>query len=1071
VKINQNALFGLLIILLLVPCAEAAGIAAPTGEMYINDSRIFSVTIADVESAEGLSFDLWYDPSLLSITDASANASFPDLDITANIDNEAGWLRILGTSVQQPITATDPTPIVDIAIQAGASAGSSDLLLSPAQYSSNFLPINFETIVNGTLTVLGVPGEPHAPVANFSATPTSGKVPLAVTFTDESSNAPTSWSWAFGDGTTSTAQHPTHTYDAAGTYTVPLTATNADGTDTETKTDYITVDALTPPGAGFSASPTSGKVPLEVTFADESSNAPTSWLWAFGDGTTSTAQHPVHTYATAGSYTVTLTAANADGSDAEIKTDYITVNALAPPGAGFSATPTSGKLPLEVTFTDESSNAPTSWAWTFGDGATSTAQHPVHTYGGAGTYTVTLTATNDDGTDAATKTDYIIVSDLAPPVANFSATPTSGTLPLEVTFTDESSNAPTSWSWAFGDGATSTAQHPVHTYSTAGTYTVTLTATNDDGTDAATKTDYIIVSDLAPPVANFSATPTSGKLPLEVTFTDESSNAPTSWSWAFGDGATSTAQHPVHTYGGAGTYTVTLTATNADGTDAETKADYITVSERAPPVANFSATPTSGKVPLEVTFTDTSTNAPTSWEWTFGDGATSTAQNPTHVYEAAGTYTVTLTATNADGSDVVTKADSITVEALALPVAAFSATPTSGKVPLEVTFTDASTNTPSSWSWAFGDGATSTEQHPVHTYEAAGTYTVTLTVTNADGSDTAIATDSITVDALNAPVAAFSASPTSGTAPLLVSFVDESSCAPTSWLWDFGDGANATEQHPVHLYETAGTYTVTLRVENGDGSDAAVKTGYITVTAGDTPTTGIPVAAFSATPASGTAPLKVQFVDESTNNPTSWLWAFGDGATSTAQHPSHTYAKVGTYTVTLTVCNEYGGAMITETNLIAVSAKPSPSSSGDDSYTAKDKTNNGKSPDSPPKEHPVKQDKVHQSTIDQSGSGVEGSPNEDDLGNTAGSIQARQRENGCETEQNGSADPASDDGGIPEQISLHTLLTSFGVFSGTVVFRKFGSPEEFDRMLSYLIKAIALGSVYLVYWIISLALF
>ncbi|MDG6257096.1 MAG: PKD domain-containing protein [Methanomicrobiaceae archaeon] len=872
--------------------------------MLINDSRIFSVTIADVESAEGLSFDLWYDPSLIAITSASANTSFPGLEITANIDNEAGWLRILGTSVQQPITATDPTPIVDIAIQAGASAGSGDLLLSPAQYSSNFLPINFETIVNGTLTVLGVPGEPQPPAANFSATPTSGKVPLAVTFADESTNAPTSWSWAFGDGATSTAQHPTHTYDAAGTYTVTLTAANDDGTDTATKTGYITVDALTPPVAAFSATPTSGKLPLAVTFTDESSNAPSSWSWAFGDGATSTAQHPTHTYDAAGIYTVTLTATNADGTDTGTKTDYITVDALTPPGAGFSASPTSGKVPLEVTFADTSTNAPTSWAWTF------------------------------------------------------------------------------------GDGATSTAQHPVHTYATAGSYTVTLTAANADGSDAEIKTDYITVNALTPPGAAFSATPTSGKLPLEVTFTDESSNAPTSWSWAF------------------------------------------------------------------------------------GDGATSTAQNPTHVYEAAGTYTVTLTATNADGSDVVTKADSITVEALALPVAAFSATPTSGKVPLEVTFTDESSNAPTSWSWAFGDGATSTEQHPVHTYEAAGTYTVTLTVTNADGSDTAIAADSITVDALNAPVAAFSASPTSGTAPLLVSFVDESSCAPTSWLWDFGDGANATEQNPVHLYETAGTYTVTLRVENGDGSDAAVKTGYITVTAGDEPTTGIPVAAFSATPASGTAPLKVQFVDESTNNPTSWLWAFGDGATSTAQHPSHTYPKTGTYTVTLTVCNAYGGAMITETNLIAVSAKPSPSSSsGDDSYTAKDKTNNGKSPDSSTKEHPVKQDMVHQSTIDQSGSGVEGSPNEDDLGNTAGSVQARQRENGCETEQNGSADPASDDGGIPEQISLHTLLTSFGVFSGTVVFRKFGSPEEFDRMLSYLIKAIALGSVYLAYWMISLALF
>jgi serine protease len=167
----------------------------------------------------------------------------------------------------------------------------------------------------------------------------------------------------------------------------------------------------------------------------------------------------------------------------------------------------------------------------------------------------------------------------------------------------------------------------------------------------------------AAPVANFSGTPTSGTAPLTVAFTDLSTNGPTSWAWTFGDGGTSTAQNPSHTYTSAGTYTVTLTATNSYGSDGETKTGYISVSNPPtnPPVANFSGTPTSGTAPLTVAFTDLSTNTPTSWSWTFGDGGTSTAQNPSHTYTSAGTYTVTLTATNSYGSDGETKTDYITV--------------------------------------------------------------------------------------------------------------------------------------------------------------------------------------------------------------------------------------------------------------------------------------------------------------------------------------------------------------------------------------------------------------------------
>jgi PKD repeat protein len=179
------------------------------------------------------------------------------------------------------------------------------------------------------------------PAADFGGSPTSGNVPLPVTFTDQSSGSPTSWSWAFGDGTTSTVQNPSHTYSGAGRYTVSLTVTNGVGSDTLVRRRYITVQptrplpastsgyvgvSIPPPTAAFSGRPTSGSAALLVFFTDQSTGAPTAWSWDFGDGNTSTARNPIHIYTSPRSYTVTLTVRNDDGSDTLVRRDYITVN-------------------------------------------------------------------------------------------------------------------------------------------------------------------------------------------------------------------------------------------------------------------------------------------------------------------------------------------------------------------------------------------------------------------------------------------------------------------------------------------------------------------------------------------------------------------------------------------------------------------------------------------------------------------------------------------------------------------------------------------------------------------------
>ncbi len=267
-------------------------------------------------------------------------------------------------------------------------------------------------VLLGTSIVFNGCKKDEPPVADFTVNTTSITEGYSVNFTDLSTNTPTSWSWDFGDGGISISQSPSHSYSTAGTYTVSLTATNAYGSDTETKIDYITVNSASPvPVADFTANTTSITEGYSINFTDLSTKTPTSWSWNFGDGGTSTSKNPSHSYSTAGTYTVSLTATNAYGSDTETKNNYITVNiASYVPVTNFTVNTTMIIVGGTVNFTDLSTNSPTSWSWNFGDGGTSTSENPSNTYSTEGTYTVSLTATNTYGSDTETKNNYITVT-------------------------------------------------------------------------------------------------------------------------------------------------------------------------------------------------------------------------------------------------------------------------------------------------------------------------------------------------------------------------------------------------------------------------------------------------------------------------------------------------------------------------------------------------------------------------------------------------------------------------------------------------------------------------------------
>ena len=219
----------------------------------------------------------------------------------------------------------------------------------------------------------------------------------------------------------------------------------------------------------------------------------------------------------------------------------------------------------------------------------------------------------------------------------------------------------------------------------------------------------------------------------------------------------------------------------------------------------------------------------------------------------------------------------------AAPVTNFTMTPASGTAPLNVTFSNTTTGSVTSWLWNFGDNTTSTAQNPpAHSYSAPGSYTVKLTATGPGGSVTKTATTAINVVAA-APVANFTMTPASGTAPLNVTFSNTTTGSVTSWLWNFGDNTTSTAQNPpAHSYSAPGSYTVKLTATGPGGSVTKTATTAINVVA------AAPVANFTMTPASGTAPLNVTFSNTTTGSVTSWLWNFGDNTTSTAQNPRPT---------------------------------------------------------------------------------------------------------------------------------------------------------------------------------------
>ncbi len=559
----------------------------------------------------------------------------------------------------------------------------------------------------------------------------------------------------------------------------------------------------------------------------------------------------------------------------------------------------------------------------FGDGTwVSSTPTTTHTYAKAGTYTVTVTLKNENNLTAATSS-VIIVGAAAAPVPVLNVTPTSGTAALVVNINTSGSQGGGSSTIAggtinFGDGSSVNSIATItHTYSNPGSYTVNLTLTNQAGLTASTSS-VVTVTAPVPPVPVLNVTTTSTPLMVNVD-TSASQGGGTSTITGrtinFGDGTyLSSTPTTTHTYAKVGTYTVTVTLKNENNLTAATSS-VIIVGAAAAPVPVLNVTPTSGTAALVVNINTSGSQGGGSstiagGTINFGDGSSvNSIATTTHTYSNPGSYTVNLTLTNQAGLTASTSSV-VTVTAPVPPVPVLNVTTTSTPLMVNVD-TSASqgggTSTITGRTINFGDGTyLSSTPTTTHTYAKVGTYTVTVTLKN-ENNLTAATSSVIIVGAATAPVPVLNVTPTSGTAALVVNINTSGSQGGGSstiagGTINFGDGSSVNSIATItHTYSNPGSYTVNLTLTNQAGLTATTSS-VVTVTA---PVPPVPVLNVTTT----STPLMVN-VDTSasqgggTSTITGRTINFGDGTyLSSTPTTTHTYAKVGTYTVTLALKN------------------------------------------------------------------------------------------------------------------------------------------------------------------------
>ncbi len=779
----------------------------------------------------------------------------------------------------------------------------------------------------------------QAPTANFTASPLSvcAGVPVSFTSTSTANGGPAinQYSWNFGDGVTVTTQNPTHVFTTAGTFTITLVVTNANGAvDSEIKANYITV--LPAPTVGFNVTGIGCVVPLTVGFTNTSSSgANFSYAWNFGNGQNANTQNPANvTYNSAGNFGVQLTVTNTTTGCVASYTDSIVVSNFQ---AGITA-PAAGCVGTAISFQDNSTAGANAWNWSFGGQGNSAQQNPSFTFNAAGTYTITLSSQNTSSGCTDNVTHQITIQNNINP--SFTANPLTNCAPSTVTFTNTTGVAG-NYTWNFGNGQTYTGTTPPpQVYTSGGQYNVTLSVSTPSGcTGSTTQNNYINIVNIE---AGFFANEPGGCTPHTVQFTDTSStpnpaNPIVSWQWNFGNGQTFNGQNPPSQTYNLGLYDVTLVVTSQSGcVDTMFMNDYVTVGDID--LVDFTVSPLVTCVKQNVNFTNgTVISVPhqaneVTYFWDFGDG-TSTQENPTHQFtQDTGYISVQLVVDFRGCKDSITIDSAVYVLA---PIAEFN--PSSqlfcnpGGFPVNVSFTDNAIHGEQpdnvSMTWEWGDGTPNTNignavldgvnnGNTTHNFATYGSYTVEQVIHNY----TTGCSDSITKTIHISQIAAqftMSNDTVCRNDSLLLFDASSSWSAPpnshplTNWSYAMGNGQTLTSgPNPAFVYTTQGLYNITLTVTNSVGCTAQMMHPVRVL--------NIPFPIITTLNTVGCSPFPVTFTNNSlavgNGMPLSYfVTTFSDDNSSVTtnnvnQPINHTFNGNGNYTATMVVYDVFGCA-------------------------------------------------------------------------------------------------------------------------------------------------------------------
>ncbi len=616
------------------------------------------------------------------------------------------------------------------------------------------------------------------------------------------------------------------------------------------------------------------------------------------------------------------------------------------PTASFTNTCTDLTCSFDASASGDSDGTISSYAWNFGDGTTATGVTASHTYAASGSYTVTLTVTDNGNASSATSSvvnvttpggggnqlqNGVAVSNLSGPRLDeqfFTMDVPAGATNLKFVISGGSGDAdlytrfgqaPTTSTYDCrpylnGNSETCSVANPQ-----AGTYHLMIRA-YAAYLGVSLTGSYTVAANQSP-TASFTDSCTDLDCSFDASASSDPDGSITSYAWDFGDGTTGTGVTAAHSYTADGSYTVQLTVTDNQGAT-NTSSVVVTVAApvvNQPPVAAVTSSCTDLTCSFDASTSSDPDGSIVSYAWDFGDGTSGTGVTASHSYAAAGTYGVSVTVTDDQGAtNTATTSVTVTAPVNQPPTASFTSNCTDLSCSFDANGSSDSDGNIVSYAWDFGDGSNASGVTTNHSYATAGSYTVSLTVTDDQGAtNTSTANVSVTPPANQAPTASFVPSCTD----LACSFDASASSDPdgsiASYAWDFGDGTTGSGFNPSHTYAVAGTYNVQLTVTDDQGATASTS-GSVTVSAAPNQA---PTASFTSSCTDLACSFDASASSDADGSIASYAWNYGDGTTGTGITSSHSFASAGSYDVVLTVTDDQG-ATGSFTNRVTVTAPP-----------------------------------------------------------------------------------------------------------------------------------------------------